>query len=455
MSGSGPSRRFVSAADLGLLTDLYELTMLQAYRACDMQARASFSLHFRQLPAHRRMMLACGQQHAAHLVTGLRFPGSAIDDLSRIGMFQDDFLRWLEDFRFTGDIVAVPEGTPVFPHEPLLEVTAPVAEAQLLETLLMNVVHLETVLASKALRLVLAARGRPLMDFGMRRMHGIDAAVHGVRAFRVAGIAQTSNVLGGLAFGLPVGGTMAHSFIQAHGNEREAFKAYADLYPETTLLVDTFDTIEGVDKVIALRRELGERFRVGAIRLDSGDLAALAGEARQRLDSAGLGDVKIVASGGLDEHAIARLVGGDAPIDAFGVGTSLGTSADSPSLDLVYKLTSYDGSPRVKDSPGKEIYPGEKQVYRFRDGSGRCTHDEVTLRDERRNADALLQPIVRAGEPLHVETLDPGVAAAWTRHELGCLPAELRRLDDGDDGYDVRISDAVVNLRRAALAGRR
>lgn len=452
MTTPGVTRRFTSAADLGLLTDLYELTMLQAYHACDMRANATFSLHFRDLPPHRRFMLACGQQHAAHLVTGLHFPRDALDKLSGIGLFKDDFLRWLEAFRFSGDIVAMPEGTPVFPHEPLLEVTAPVAEAQLLETILMNLVHLETVLASKASRIVLAAAGRPVMEFGMRRMHGIDAAIHGVRAFRTAGIAQTSNVLAGLEFGLPVGGTMAHSFIQAHANEMDAFRTYAEIYPDTTLLVDTFNTMDGVDKVVALSRELGENFRVSAIRLDSGDLGELTAEARRRLDAAGLEDVKIVASGGLDEQRIAELLAGGAPIDAFGVGTSLGTSADSPNLDLVYKLTSYDESPRLKDSPGKAIYPGDKQVYRCHDASGRCTHDEITLRHEKRDGEALLAPIVTNGEAVSSETLDPAVAARHTRQTLKSLPADLHRLDEGEASYDVRISAAVTRLREEALA---
>jgi len=455
VTAPGVPRRFISAADLGLLTDLYELTMLQAYHACDMRSKATFSLHFRELPPHRQFMLACGQQHAAHLVTGLHFPRDAIDKLGGTRLFNDNFLRWLEAFRFSGDIVAMPEGTPVFPHEPLLEITAPVAEAQLLETLLMNLVHLETVLASKASRLVLAAAGRPVMDFGMRRMHGIDAAVHGVRAFRTAGIAQTSNVLAGLEFGLPVGGTMAHSFIQAHANEMDAFRTYAELYPDTTLLVDTFDTMGGVDKVIALSRELGEDFRVSAIRLDSGELGVLASEARSRLDAAGLEDIKIIASGGLDEHSIATLLAGGAPVDAFGVGTSLGTSADSPNLDLVYKLTSYDESPRLKDSPGKAIFPGDKQVYRFHDASGRCTHDEITLRHEQRNAEALLAPIVANGEAVSSDTLDPAVAASHARQSLKSLPADLRRLDDGGPGYEVRVSEAVTRLRKEALAALR
>ncbi|HZD52360.1 MAG TPA: nicotinate phosphoribosyltransferase, partial [Woeseiaceae bacterium] len=341
------ARLWVTPDDLGLLTDLYELSMLQAYWTAGMHREATFSLYFRKLPPSRRFMLACGQQHAACLVTELRYPRPALDRLSRLGEFRQEFLRWLEDFRFTGDIVAVPEGTPVFPQEPLLEVTGPIAEAQLLETLIMNLVHLETVLASKAARMVLAAAGRPVLDFGMRRMHGLDAAVHGVRAYRTAGIAGTSHVLAGLHFDLSVRGTMAHSYIQAFEDEAAAFRSYAKLYPGTTLLVDTYDTIQAVEKVIAMHRELGDAFRVGAIRLDSGDMAELAKAARPRLDEAGMTDVRIFASGGLDEHEIACLVASGAPIDAYGVGTSLGTSDDAPSLDLVYKLTSYAGTPRL------------------------------------------------------------------------------------------------------------
>ena len=445
-------RRWVTAADLGLLTDRYELGMLQAYWAEGMRQQATFSLYFRKLPPARRFMLACGQQHAAQLVTLLRYPRPALDELSRIPGFRDEFLRWLEDFRFTGEIVALPEGTPVFPQEPLLEVTAPVAEAQLLETLLMNLVHLETVLASKAARLVIAAKGRPVVDFGMRRMHGIDAAVHGVRAYRTAGIAGTSHVLAGLHFGLEVSGTMAHSYIQAHDDEAEAFRRYAELYPGTTLLVDTYDTLDGVDKVIALRREHGDRFEVGAIRLDSGDMAALAVEARKRLDEAGMPTVRIFASGGLDEHRIAAIVSANAPIDAFGVGTSLGTSADSPSLDLVYKLTMFNGAPRLKNSPGKEIWPGEKQVYRYRTVEGRSRHDEVTLRGERREAEPLLVPIVDRGEPLPAGTLDIGRAAQHAAREIELLPSSLRDLDAGPADYDVRISDGVQRMRESALA---
>lgn len=445
-------RRWVTAADLGLLTDRYELSMLQAYWAAGMKADATFSLFFRELPPTRRFILACGQQHAAHLVTELSYPKASLDELARLGDFQDNFLRWLEDFRFSGDIVAMPEGTPVFPEEPLLEVTAPIAEAQLLETILMNLVHLETVLASKAVRMVIAANGRPVVDFGMRRMHGLDAAVHGVRAYRTAGIAGTSHVLAGLHFGLPVSGTMAHSYIQAHDDETTAFKTYAALYPGTTLLVDTYDSLEAVDKIIGLRRQLGEQFDIGAIRLDSGDLAALAKEARKRLDAAGLKELRIFASGGLDEHRISSLVATGAPIDAFGVGSALGSSADAPSLDLVYKLTTYGGTARLKNSPGKHIYPGAKQVFRFRRPGNEYEFDEVTLRNETREAEPLLRPIVSGGQPLPAVTLDPAVAASYAKGEVENLPASLRLLDTGNSNYEVRLSHAVSEYRASALS---
>lgn len=442
------SRVWPTPDDAALLTDLYELAMLQAYWSEGMDARACFSLHFRELPARRNFMLACGQRHAARIVTGLRFTRAALDALAGVPMFREPFLRWLEGFRFTGDIHALPEGTPVFPHEPLLEVEAPIIEAQLLETLLMNLVHLETVLASKAVRMVIAADGRPVVDFGMRRMHGLDAAVQGVRAYRVAGIDGTSNVFGGLRHGMPLRGTMAHSFVQAHENEEDAFVAYAKLYPGTTLLVDTYDSLAGVECVIRLAREHGDAFDIGAIRLDSGDLAALAHAARGRLDAAGLGQVKIFASGGLDEYRIAELVDAGAPIDAFGVGTALGTAADSPSLDLVYKLTEYDHTPRTKRSPGKAILPGAKQVYRYTGADGRFDHDEITLRDESRDAEALLQPVLRGGEPVEGGQPDADATKAHAADQVGRLPDPLRALQAAGRPYPVAFSERLEKLRR-------
>lgn len=438
-------------ADLGLITDLYQLTMLQAYWAEGMDQSATFSLFFRELPPNRNFMLACGQRQVAELIAQLKFPTAALDRLAGLDMFRDDFLDWLGGFRFSGDIHAMPEGSLVFPHEPLLEVEAPIYEAQLLETLVMNYVHLETLLASKAARMVLAADGRPVVDFGMRRMHGLDSAWRGVRAYRTAGIAGTSHVQAGIEFGMPLKGTMAHSFIQAHGHESGAFKRYAELYPGTTILVDTYDSIAAVRELCRLKKELGDAFQIDAIRLDSGDLAALAQSARHELDQGGLKPVKILVSGGLDEWKIRDLLAAKAPIDGFGVGTKLGTSEDAPVLDLVYKLTEYAGRPRLKNSPGKELYPGRKQVWRETDAHGRLLGDRLTLRDTQASGTPLLEPIVRHGEILADALDDADANRARAARELGALPPALQQPDRAATPYPVRFDASVTELRAAAL----
>jgi nicotinate phosphoribosyltransferase len=324
----------------------------------------TFSLFVRRLPERRNYLLACGLDDVLRYFESLRFTREGLDYLASLGQFTERFLRWLEGFRFTGDVDAVAEGTPVFENEPILEVSAPIAQAQLAETFVMNQVHLQTVLASKAARVVTAAEGRSVVDFGPRRMHGIDAAIKAARAFHIAGVAATSNTLAGQIYGVPVAGTMAHSFVQAAKNEMEAFRAFTALYPETTLLVDTYDTLQGVRHVIALARELGDAFKVRAVRLDSDDLVDLAAKARAMLDEAGLHHVEIFASGSLDEDAIAEIVTKEAPITGFGVGTSMGVSEDAPGLDIAYKLCAYGGRGRLKLSTGKPVFPGRKQVFR-------------------------------------------------------------------------------------------
>ena len=437
----------VEEDELALLTDLYQLTMIQAYWREGMDDRATFSLFFRRLPAERRFMLACGQQHAAELVSQLRFGERAIARLAATGRFDAAFLDWLANWRFEGDIWTLPEGTPVFPDEPLLEVDAPIAQAQLLESLLMNLVQLETVLASKAVRLVMAARGRPVVDFGLRRMHGLDAAVRGVRAYRSAGLAGTSNVLGGLRHDLPLNGTMAHSYILAHDSEREAFQAFARHMPDTTLLVDTHDTLAGVRQVIALLQDEPE-LRIGAIRLDSGNLEQLAPDARRLLDDAGLGEVKIIASSGLDEQAIEALLSAGVPIDAFGVGTRMGASTDAPVIDLSYKLVEYAGEPRAKQSPGKANLPGPKQVYRHLDAAGRYAGDTIARRDERLDQGTpLLVRSVSGGQP----DADGMALAASARERVmearGRFPDSLTRLEPGVSDYPVTLSEALAAWR--------
>lgn len=435
-------------SELGLLTDLYELNMAQAYRRHHHHGEAVFSLFYRALPGDRNFAVACGQEHAARLIAGLRFPREQVDRLAGLDLYHSDFLDWLVNFRFSGEVRTLPEGSLVFPQEPLLEVRAPVAEGQLLESLLMNYVNLETLLASKAARVVLAAGGKPVMDFGMRRMHGLEASWRGVRAYRVAGIAGTSNVLGGLEFGLPLRGTMAHSYIQAHDSEIEAFRRYAMDYPGTTLLVDTYDTPAAVDKVIALVRDEG--LDVGAIRIDSGDLGALARQARDKLDAAGLTDLKVVVSGGLDEWKIDQLVRAGAPIDGFGVGTEMGSVSDAPSLDFAYKLTLFDGQPRLKASPGKPIYPGAKQVWRRHDAEGRLAGDVITGADEAGEGEALLRVAVANGEVVIPEP-DADAARQRLASELAALPEPWRGARRPAEPYPVRFSERLEALRRHTL----
>ncbi|MCF8030792.1 MAG: nicotinate phosphoribosyltransferase, partial [Desulfohalobiaceae bacterium] len=311
-----------------LLTDLYELTMLQAYYLQGMQERAVFSLFSRKLPSRRNYLVACGLQPVLEYLEGLSFSEEEITYLRSLGMFRESFLEWLCSFRFSGDVYAVPEGTAVFPDEPLLEVEAPIGEAQLLETLLLNRIHYSTLAATKAARVVTAAAGRKVIDFGFRRIHGLEAGVQAARSFAVAGVSATSNVYAGYLLGLPVSGTMAHSYIQAHNREMDAFRNFAAVYPFTILLVDTYDTLEGVGNVIRLAKELGEDFAIQGVRVDSNNLHHTTRQVRHMLDEAGLAGVQVVVSGGLDEEEIADLTSDGAPIDGFGVGTKMGVSDD-------------------------------------------------------------------------------------------------------------------------------
>ena len=447
MTGAAP-RLATPSTGLGLFTDLYELSMLQAYHAEGMHDTAVFTLFVRRQPPRRNYLLACGLDTLLQQLEDLRFTREDLDYLASLGRFGDGFLRWLEDFRFSGTIRAVREGTPVFANEPILEVIAPLPQGQLIETLVMNQIHLQTVQASKAARLVTAAAGAAVVDFGARRMHGIDAAIKGARAFHIAGVASTSNVLAGRLYGVPVSGTMAHSYIQAHADEASAFAAYARLYPDSVLLVDTYDTLEGVRRVIALARQLGDAFRVRAIRLDSGDLAGLAREARRLLDNAGLGQVQIFASSGLDEDAIAGLVHAGAPIDAFGVGTSMGISTDVPDLDIAYKLAEYAGRGRLKLSSGKPILPGRKQVFRRSDG-GVLTGDVIGRAGEPLSGEPLLHPVMREGRRLPEHETDLDHLRRNTHTRVRQLPRSIRALEPAADPYPVAVSPALRDFQAA------
>jgi nicotinate phosphoribosyltransferase len=434
-------------ASPALLTDFYQLTMLQAYFEEQMQDTAVFSLFIRRLPARRNYLLACGLDDVLSYLETLRFDHEALDYLRSLGRFSDRFLSHLEQFRFSGDVYAVAEGTPIFPHEPILEVVAPIGEAQLVETFIINQIQLQTMLASKAARVVDAAQGRRVVDFGLRRIHGLDTGIKAARAFHIAGVHATSNVAAGQAYGLELSGTMAHSYVQAHEDEADAFRAFARLYGDTVLLVDTYDTLAAVDKIVKLAEELGPDFRVSAIRLDSGDLVALAFGARRLLDASGLERVTIFASGSLNEDEVARIVAAGAPIDGFGVGTEMGVSRDAPSLEIIYKLVEYAGQGRLKLSPGKSILPGRKQIYRV-ENNGVAAHDLLAAYDEVAEGRPLLEPVMRAGVRTNARA-SLNAARAHARDELDRLPAALRALEPAPTPYPVRISETLARSRDA------
>lgn len=434
-----------------LLTDLYEFAMLDAYLAEGMHEEAVFSLFVRKLPERRNYLLACGLEDALGFLEALRFTPPQLEYLASLGRFSDALLRYLERFRFSGDVYAVPEGTPMFGQEPLLEVVAPMPEAQLVETYLINQLHLQTMAASKAARVVAAAAGRPVVDFGLRRMHGTDAGLKVARAAYVAGVEATSNVLAGQRYGIPVSGTMAHSYVQAHEDELGAFRAYVRRFPEATLLVDTYDTLRGVQHVARLARELGEDFRVRAVRLDSGDLVALAQASRWILDAAGLERVQIFASGGLDEAEVARLVAHEAPIDGFGVGTAMGVSEDAPHLDMVYKLVSYAGKERIKLSTAKVLYPGRKQVFR-EEAEGLARRDVLAHHDEVLPGRPLLRPVMRGGRRLPGASPKLTEVRARAQREVERLPARLRLLTPARPPYEVVASPELLQARERLMA---
>lgn len=427
---------------LALFTDLYELTMLQAYFEENMTEESVFSLFVRRLPHRRNFLLACGLDTVLDYLKTLRFTDDDLDYLNAQGMFSDRFLAWLRDLRFTGDVFAVPEGTPVFANEPLLEVVADLPQAQLVETFIMNQIHVQTLLATKAQRVVTAADGRPVVDFGARRMHGTDAAIKAARAFYIAGVAATSNVIAGKQWVIPISGTMAHSYIQAHQSEADAFRAFTRLYPETVVLVDTYDTLEGVRRVIDLADTLGADFKVSAVRLDSGDLLSLSKETRQLLDNAGLSKVGIFASGGLNEDEVLDLLTAGAPIDGFGIGTSMGVSRDVPDLDIAYKLCQYAGAGRLKLSTGKPILPGRKQVFRMAD-KDRDIRDVIAQADEAMNGRPLLMPVMKNGERLRSEAVDLTSVRQYAEQQIGRLPAHVRAIEPAETPYPVAVSETL------------
>jgi nicotinate phosphoribosyltransferase len=429
-----------------LTIDLYELNMVQAYLDKGENKEAVFEFFVRRLPARRGFLLAAGLEDALDYLENLRFSEAEIAWLKSTGRFRDNLIDYLREFHFTGDVHAIPEGTICFPNEPLIRITAPLMQAQLVETRLINILHFQTLIASKAARMVLAAPGKVLSDFGLRTAHGAEAGLYSARASYIAGFAGAANVLAGERYGIPVVGTMAHSFVQVHGDESQAFEDFARARPDgVILLIDTYDTEQGARKVVELYPKLKkDGILIRGVRIDSGDLIESARKVRRTLDDGGCQDVSIVVSGGINEDVLNRMRTRNAPIDGFGIGVNLDASIDAPSLDCAYKLQEYGGSPRRKLSEGKVTWPGRKQVWRTYDGQGRMAGDLLTIEGDRHEGEPLIAPVMRGGK-----RLAPAPTLAEIRERAlelsGRLPEPLARLEPAG-AYPVTVSDALKTL---------
>ncbi len=429
-----------------LLTDLYQLTMLHGYYDQGMEDTAVFEFFVRRLPPGRSFLVAAGLEQVLEYLESVSFSPEELDWLSRCGRFTKGFVDYLRELRFAGDVHAMPEGTVFFANEPILRVTAPMPQAQLVESRLINILHYQTLIASKAARCVLAAPDKLLVDFGMRRAHAGEAALFAARATYLAGFSGTATVLADPEFGIPIFGTMAHSFVQAHDSEAQAFLHFAQSQPENAvLLIDTYDTERAARKVVELALRLkDEGIHIKAVRLDSGDLAASAQSVRAILDAAGLVDTGIFCSGDLDEYRLQELLSKGAPIDGFGIGTRLDISTDVPSLDCVYKLQEYAGRARRKRSAGKATWPGRKQVYRYHDADGDMNHDVLTLMDDAQPGEALLQQVMERGRCLAAPA-PLSELRARTQTELARLPSALTQLGT-ETAYAVTVSQRLRDL---------
>jgi nicotinate phosphoribosyltransferase len=443
-----------------LLTDLYQLTMLQAYLDQGQAELAVFEFFVRRLPEQRQFLMAAGLEQVLDFLEGACLSEAELAWLAGTGRFHGRFIESLRLLRFEGAVDALPEGTVFFADEPVLRVVAPLPQAQLVETRIINLLQYQTLVASKASRARLVAPVQQLVDFGLRRAHGAEAGLLSARASYLAGFDGTATVLAGLHWGIPLFGTMAHAFIEVHARETEAFEHFARSHPQAvTLLIDTYDTEAAARQLVPLAHRLAaEGITVQAVRIDSGDLADHARRVRAILDVGGLGGIRIFASGNLDEYRLAELLGQGAPIDGFGVGTRMNTSADLPFLDCAYKLQEYAGLARRKRSEGKATWPGRKQVYRHYDDAGVMAGDVITLLDADGDGDGdgdadappagqpLLQPVMRAGRRL---AASPGLTEVrqHARAELARLPPALRGLTPAPTPYPVRVSAALAALR--------
>ena len=433
-----------------LLTDLYELNMIQAYLDRGEDKEAVFEFFVRRLPARRGFLLAAGLEDALDYLETLQFSKAEIDWLKSTGRFRANLLDYLAAFRFTGDVHAIPEGSVCFPSEPLIRITAPLPQAQLVESRLINILHYQTLIASKAARMVLAAPGKILSDFGLRTAHGAEAGLYSARASYIAGFAGAANVLAGERYGVPIVGTMAHSYVQVHDDEMQAFEDFARARPDgVILLIDTYDTENGARKVVELAPRLkADGISIRGVRINSGDLSASARKVRAILDNGGLRDVIILVSGGINEDVLQTMMADKVPIDGFGIGVSLDVSTDVPALDCAYKLQEYAGKPRRKLSEGKATWPGRKQVWRAYDAQGKMRGDIVSLETDTQQGETLVAPVMRGGS-----RLAPAPTLAQIREraatDLARLPAPLKRLAP-DAAYPVEISDALKALAEQA-----
>ena len=451
---------FQNEQNMSMFTDLYELTMCASYFDNQKFAPATFDLFIRRLPPDRSYFLFAGLEQVLLYLENVQFNEEHLAYLEKQG-FDSAFLDYLRNFKFTGEVWAVPEGTVMFPNEPLIRVTAPIIEAQLVETFLLNTVNLQTMIATKASRVVHAAEGKSVVEFGLRREHGIDAGMKVARASYLAGCAGTSNVLAGMVYRVPVFGTMAHSFILSYENEIDAFRAFAKTFPaKSTLLIDTYDDLAGAENAATVAKEMAKAGqKLSGVRLDSGDLVEISKKVRKLLDSKGLRDVSIFASGDLDEYRIAQLLREEAKIDAFGVGTKLGTSADYPYTDVIYKLSETmngDGtfSPMMKLSEGKVTLPGRKQVFRFKDQQGNYLRDVIALAGEQVAGEPMLTKVMENGKMLCKMPSLKAVRFAATQN-LRHLPEKYKELQNAP-AYPVelsqRLQETIKTLKQKLMA---
>ena len=438
--------------NLTLLTDLYQLTMAQSYFAEKCFAEATFSVFVRSYPPDRGYFVCSGLDDVLDFLEDFAFDANAIEYLAAQKLFSEEFLRYLSELRFTGDVWAIPEGRIVFREEPLLELSAPIIQAQIAETLIINQLHLQTMIATKAARCVHASGGRPLVDFALRRTHGTDAGMKVARASYLAGFVGTSNVMAGKAYGIPIVGTMAHSFISSFEHEIDAFRAYVRSFPHNAiLLIDTYDTLQGARNAVQIAKEMAIRGEtLIGVRLDSGDLADIARQVRKILDDANLPGIKIIGSGGLDEYDLAKLAAADVPFDSYGVGTRMGTSADAPWMDMAYKLVEYNRAPVLKLSTGKASSPGRKQIFRTRNERGNFARDTIGLRGEQIGGETLLEEAMHEGRRT-AQSPSLSESRKLFAADFAALPDDLKALRNPPH-YRVDTSQKLAQLREQTRA---